>query len=105
VTAVHVTQRRGDGWSLAGLAAALAGVGASVVLIVRTQDDLGGIVWPLVVAPLLLALLSVARPARGVRIAAALAMGAWCIVTGFSIGLLLVPSFVLMAVAAARTET
>jgi len=97
---VHVP--RAGLWSLAAFVLAGAGVAASTWLVVTVDSDPGGVLWPLVVAPIAIALAPLLVPRDGVRVAAAIAMGAWCFVTGFSIGVLLLPALVALIGAAVR---
>jgi hypothetical protein len=90
------------GWTIAALLLAGAGVTASTWLVVASDGDPGGVLWPLVVAPIAIVLAPVLVPRTDVRVGAVIALGAWCVLTGFSIGLLLVPAFVALMVAAVR---
>jgi len=92
------------GWSIAALLLAGAGVVASTWLVVATDSDPSHVLWPLVVAPIAIALAPVLLPRTGVRLGAAVAMAAWCVLGGFSIGLLLVPALVAQLGAAVREE-
>jgi hypothetical protein len=91
-------------WSIAALLLAGAGVAASTWLVIATDGDPGGVLWPLVVAPIAIALVPVILPRTDVRLGAAVAMAAWCILAGFSIGLLLVPALVAQLAEAIREE-
>jgi hypothetical protein len=93
---------RPGSWSLAALVLAGAGVTGATWLAVATDSDPGGVLWPLVVAPLAIALAPVLVPRTSVRLASAIAMAAWCVVAAFSIGLLLVPALVAELGAAIR---
>jgi len=90
------------GWSLAALALAGAGVIASTWLVLAIDGDPGDVLWPLVVTPVAIALGPVLVPRDGVRLGAVVALGGWCLLTGFSIGLLLVPVFAAQVMAAIR---
>ena len=91
-------------WSLAALWLAGIGVGVSTWFILEMDSDPGGVLWPLVVAPAVIALVPALVPRSGVRLAAAVAMGIWCGVTGFSIGMFLTPALVALVGAALREE-
>ena len=93
---------RAGGWSIAALALAGAGVIASTWLVLAADSDPGEVLWPLVVAPLAVALIPVLVPGNAVRLAALVALGGWCVLTGFSIGLLLLPALAAQVVAAIR---
>jgi len=93
---------RPGSWSLAALVLAGAGVIAATWLAVATDSDPGGVLWPLVVAPIAIALAPVLVPRVSVRLASAFAMAMWCVLTGFSIGILLVPALVAQLGAAIR---
>ena len=79
-------------WSLAALALATLGLGCAVVVILGSDGDPSQVVWPLVVAPLVFTLAPLLVPRHTVRIGAAVLLGLWCALTGFSIGLLLLPA-------------
>jgi hypothetical protein len=91
-------------WSIAALLLAGAGVAASTWLVLASDGDPGGVLWPLVVAPIAIAIAPVLVPRANARLGAAVAMAAWCVLTGFSIGLLLVPALVAQLGAAIREE-
>jgi hypothetical protein len=55
--------------------------------------------------PVLVAALAVAIPGRGVRIGAAVVLGIFSFIGGFTVGMFYVPSFFAMVVAAALTRT
>ena len=79
-------------WSVAALVLAAAGVIASIWLVVSTDSDPAEVAWPLIVAPVAVGLVPVLAPRRSARIGAAAAMSAWCILTGFTIGVFLLPA-------------
>ena len=91
-------------WSLAAFALATLGVGASVVVILGSDGDSSQVVWPLVAAPVVLALVLLLVREDGIRRGAIVLLGLWCAVTGFSIGVLLLPALFagLMAVVRER---
>jgi hypothetical protein len=66
-----------------------------------TMLDVNGlsVLIPLAV-PVLIALTPVVFPKRSLRALAAIALGGFCLIGGFSIGLFYIPSAVIMAVAA-----
>ena len=90
------------GWSIAALVLACAGVGASASLVVTMDSVPARVLWPLVVAPVAIALAPILVPRDGVRLAAVVVLGAWCVLTGFSIGLLLVPALLAQVMGAVR---
>ena len=105
MTAVVRTQaqrRPSDVWSLTALGLAGLGVVASTWLIVESDGDPAGVLWPLVVAPVAIALVPVLVPATATRIGAMLAMGAWCVLAALSIGFLLVPALAALVGAVLR---
>ncbi len=79
-------------WSLAAWCLAVLGVAISTWFILETDSDPGGILWPLVLAPAVIALLPIVLPLTAVRLVAAVAMGAWCVLATFSIGMFLLPA-------------
>jgi len=89
-------------WSIVALVPAGAGVVASTWLIVGSDGDPSQVLWPLVVLPVGIALAPVIVPRDRVRLLAAVGMGAWCIATGLSIGVLLVPALGALLGAAIR---
>lgn len=91
-------------WSVIALDAATLGVALGAVLVLLSDSDPGSVLWGLVVLPLFLTAGPVLVPHHGVRLVALLALGAWCFTTGFSIGLLLLPSFMALFVALVRSS-
>ncbi len=87
------------GWSLVALAAAVLGVAAAAVLVLAQDSDPGSVRWWLIVLPVFLALVPVLAPSRLTRIAAAVFAVCWCVVTGFTIGFLLIPAAVALFLA------
>jgi hypothetical protein len=79
---------------VAALVLAAGGVLAATWLIVASDGDPAQVVWPLVVAPVVVCLLPVLTRGRAVRVGAAVVLAAWCVVTGFTIGFLLLPAYV-----------
>jgi hypothetical protein len=73
-------------WSVAALVLAGLGVLAATWVIVGSDGDPSQVRWPLVIAPLAVCLVPVLVPRQGARLGAALALGGWCMLTGFSIG-------------------
>ena len=86
------TGSRAGRWSIAALVLAGGGAIAAVLLVVATQSDPAHVAWPLVLAPVAIACAPVLVPGTTARVGAMLTMGAWCVLTGFSIGFLLLPS-------------
>ena len=103
-TALRVRGMRSaaDGWSFVAFLLAALGLAASIWFVVASQTETGQARWWLVVAPLVVAAIPLLVPRHGARVAAALALGAWCFVAMFSIGMLQLPALVAAAVAAAR---
>ena len=89
-------------WSLAALILAGLGVVASAWFVAVTDADPAVVVWSLVLAPVAIALAPLLAPRTATRLGAAVAMGAWCILTGFTIGALLLPALVALIGAAIR---
>ena len=98
---VHSQPRLGR-WSLAALVLAGVGVAASTSLVLASDGDPSHVLWPVVVLPIAIAFTPLVVPRDGVRIGAAVAMGGWCVLTGFSIGFLLLPALVAQLGAAVR---
>ena len=89
-------------WSLAAFVLAAVGLGCSVLVIFGSDSDPSQVVWPLVVAPIGITLVPLLVPRQGARVGALVALGFWCFLTGFSIGLLLLPALFAALMAAAR---
>jgi hypothetical protein len=102
VARLPVVRSMPGGWSIAALLLAGAGVVAATWLVIAIDSDPGDVLWALVVAPIAIALAPVLVPRTGVRLGAAAAMAVWCLLTGLSIGLLLVPALVAQLVATIR---
>ena len=103
VTAASVRFAPGR-WDVVAFVLASLGVILSIWLVVASDGDPSRVLWPLVVLPVAIVLVPVLVPVQPVRLGAALAMAAWCIVTGFSIGMLLWPALASQAVAIVREE-
>ena len=95
-TAVRLRRTRSaaERWSLAAFLLAALGIVASAWFIVASPTDTEQVRWWLVVAPLIVAAIPLVVPRPGVRVAATLALGAWCWVAMFSIGMLQLPALV-----------
>ena len=89
-------------WSLAALGLSLAGVVATVAVVLASDQDTSSVRWPLVLVPPVAAALAVAVPWRAVRVALALTLGAWCWAAILSVGVFFLPATVAAAVAAWR---
>ena len=75
----------------------------SIWLILSIDTEPGRVRWWLVVAPLVLTPAPLVLPRRQVWIAATALLGVWCVVTGFSIGMLFLPALVAMLFALGRS--
>ena len=75
----------------------------SIWLIFSTDTEPGQVRWWLVVAPLVLTGAPLVIPRRQVWIAATAVLCLWCVVTGFSIGMLFLPALVAMLFALGRS--
>jgi hypothetical protein len=104
VRAAHplATSPRPGLWSLAALVLAAVGVAAATWIVVSTDSDPGSVLWPLVVAPVVICLVPVLVPRQSARIGAAVTLAAWCILTGLSIGFLLLPALAALLGAVVR---
>jgi hypothetical protein len=91
-------------WSGLALAAGVVAAGLDAAFVIATQDDKSSLVWPLILLPVVLVPLPVVVARRAVRVAAALAMTGWCLLTGFTLGPLFMPCLLLMIVAAAKED-
>ena len=101
---LEVVGSRARKLSLAALALSGLGVMASTWMIVASDGDSSQVVWPLVVAPVVICLLPVLSPHSRVRIGATFALGASCIVGMFSIGFTQLPALGAAVAAAIREE-
>lgn len=90
--------------SVAGLVLAGLGVAAATWVILGADGDPSRVRWWLVVAPVAIAVVPVLVPVRAARVGAMVTLGAWCLVTGFSIGLLLLPALAALVAAALRED-
>jgi hypothetical protein len=88
-------------WSQAALVAGAFGAACAGVVI-AAQSDPWSLNWPLILVPAAVVPLPLLVPLRVVRVGAAVVMGGWCVICGFSIGLFFVPCLVLMILAARR---
>ena len=75
----------------------VAGLACTAVIVATQADSFS----PLLLLPFA-ALAAAFVPSRGVRIAAAAAMCAWCVLAAASVGMFLVPCAVAMVIAARR---
>jgi hypothetical protein len=90
-------------WSLAALFAGAFGAACAGVVI-AAQSDPSSLNWPLILVPAVVVPLPLLVAGRAVRVGAAVVMGGWCWLCGFSIGLFFVPCLFLMILAAKREE-
>jgi hypothetical protein len=106
LTAAHIRMWTGDArsWNLAALLAGAFGAACSGVVI-AAQTDLSSLNWPLILVPAVVVPVPLLVPRRAVRVGAAVVMGIWCWLCGFSIGMFFVPTLFLMIVAAKREDT
>jgi multisubunit Na+/H+ antiporter MnhG subunit len=91
--------------SLVGLVLAGLGVAASTWVVLESDGDPSHVRWWLVVAPLAIALVPVAVPITATRIGAMVVLGAWCVLAGLSIGVLLLPALAALVGAVLQGET
>jgi hypothetical protein len=91
-------------WSLVALVLAGVGIAAATWVIVGSDGDPTQVVWPLVFAPVAICAMPVLVRHPSVRIGAAVALGAWCFVTGFSIGFTQLPALAAAFAATIREE-
>jgi hypothetical protein len=72
--------------------------------VIAAQDDPSSLNWALILVPSVAVPLPLLVPRRAARVGAAVVMGVWCFLTGFSIGLFFVPCLLLMILAAKRED-
>ena len=96
------TRTAAQRWSFLALALAAVGLAASIWFIFGSDGDPAQVVWWLVAAPLFVTAIPVVFPRREARVAAAVVLGGWCVLTGFSIGMLLLPALAAAVVAVVR---
>jgi hypothetical protein len=103
-TAVRVRGVRSpaERWSVGAFLLAAVGLAASIWFIVVSQTETDQVRWWLVLAPVVVTVIPLLSPRYGVRVAAMLALGAWCILALFSIGMLQLPALIAAVVAVAR---
>lgn len=82
--------------SVGAVVAAATATAASIALVLASDSDPSAVRWWLVVAPMIVTAVPLVLPRRAVRLGAAIAVGAWCVVASASIGLLFVPAVVLL---------
>ena len=92
------------GWDVAAFLLASLGVLAAIWLVVASDGDTSHVRWPLVVAPVAVALAPVVLPRERVRLAALVVLGVWCFLTGFTIGYLLLPALGALLASIMREE-
>jgi hypothetical protein len=90
-------------WSLAALFAGMVGAACAGVLI-AAQPAPWSVNWPLILIPAVVVPLPLLAPVRAVRVGAAVVMGIWCWLGGFSIGLFFIPTLFLLILAAKRED-
>lgn len=91
--------------AVAAFVLSVVGVLAATWIVVGSDGDPSGVVWPLVVLPVPVCAAPVLVPGRAVRIGAAVALSAWCVLTGLSIGLLLLPAWLVLLGSVLREES
>jgi hypothetical protein len=102
--AVRLIRHRSDAerWSFLALLLAVVGLSVSIWFIFSSQSETSQIRWWLVALPLVVTAAPVLVPRHGVRVAAAVLLGVWCFLTGFSIGMLLLPALLAALAAVVR---
>ena len=103
VNAVPLAARRGSRGVAAFVLSAL-GVLTATGLVLATDSDPSHVRWPLVFLPVAVCAAPVLVPTREVRIGACVVLGAWCLVTGFTIGFLLLPAWFALLGAVVRED-
>ena len=103
MTAAHVRSAPGR-WDVGAFLLASLGVLAAIWLVAASGGDTSHVRWPLVVAPVVIAVASVVAPRTNVRLASVLALGAWCALAGFTIGYLLLPALGALLASMVREE-
>jgi hypothetical protein len=73
-------------------------------VVIAAQTDPWSVNWPLILVPAAVVPLPLLVPVRAVRVGAAVVMGIWCWLGGFSIGLFFIPTLFLMILAAKRED-
>jgi hypothetical protein len=68
------------------------GVAAATWVILGSDGDPTQVIWPLVFAPVAICAVPVLVRHSSARVSAVVALGAWCFVTGFSIGFTQLPA-------------
>jgi hypothetical protein len=103
-TAVRLRSMRtpAERWSVGAFLLAALGLAASVWLVVASQSDTDQVRWWLVSGPVVVTAIPLLIPRDGVRVATMLALGAWCFLAVFSIGMLQWPALVAAVVAVVR---
>ena len=99
---VRGTRSAAERWSFAAFLLATIGLVLSIWFIVGSETDTSQVRWWLVFAPLVVTAIPVLLPRHAVRVTAVVVLGAWCFLTGFSIGMLLLPALIATVVAAVK---
>jgi hypothetical protein len=104
VVSVAVWKRHSEAerWSFLAFALAALGLALSTWFILGSDSEVAEVRWWLVALPFALTALPVLVPRHGVRIAAAALLCVWCFLTGFSIGMLLLPALLVASVAVVK---
>jgi hypothetical protein len=90
-------------WSLGALGLAVVGV-AAATWVIGGDGDPTQVVWPLVFAPVAICAVPVLIRHQSARIGAVVALGAWCFLTGFSIGFTQLPALAAALATTIREE-
>jgi hypothetical protein len=104
--AAHIrgTRSAAERWGFAAFLLAGVGLALSIWFIVGSQTDTGDVRWWLVVVPLVVTATPVVVATHGVRLAAMIALGAWCVLAVFSIGMLQLQALLAAVVAVLRED-
>ncbi len=89
---IRTTLSDAQRWSFAAFVLAAVGLACSIWFILGSDSDPAQVRWWLVAFPLVVTPIPVLLPRHGVRAAVMVALGGWCLLTGFSIGMLLLPA-------------
>ena len=103
LTAARIWTGDARSWNLAALLAGAFAAACSGVLL-AAQADPTSLNWPLILVPAAVVPLPLLVPGRAVRVGAAVVIGVWCAICGFSIGLFFIPALCLMIIAAKREQ-
>jgi len=104
---VHRLRDAGDAatpWSAATLVLCAGAEAATAAVVLQSDSDPGGVLWPVVATPLLLSAVALVVHSKAMRVLTAAGVAIFALIAAASVGLFFLPAAVTAVVAARRTR-